>query len=165
MATYKGPSMVATLTRDYLVANQEAKVADVASRYSDGIELPKFAAVEIKDPRRSIKHWPSLLIMASQSVANIGNAQNLRGYRFEFAILAQSKDEEKAKLNAMRYMEALMELLREMTAAKLGVRWLFVPLPDELYFPTYTTARGLEHISDARLIIVCSSPMGDDWSC
>lgn len=167
---YEGIELPVQATLRYFVAHGADKVAEVAARHDASIPLPAWQTYSIQDPRGSIGNWPALLVDGIQSLVDPApNApRGSRIYRIGVYVIAKATGEEAAKTCAQRYVVAAMELLREMNAATAendGVRWRFVPPPDEYYVRTFIPAGSQGYLSDARIIASCYSPHGDGWVC
>lgn len=168
--TYEGIELPVQSTLAYFRTNGAAKVAAVAARHDDDIPLPAWATYSIQDPRRSIGNWPALLVDGIQSKNDTrpGASATARLYQIGIYVIAKGSGEEDAKTCAQRYMVAMIELLREMHDAHTdGIRWIWTgpDKPQENYVQTFVASGSRGYLSDARLIAVCSSPMGDDWPC
>lgn len=169
-----GAEAIADATRAYIVANQTAKLAAVAARYTDpALEMADFAAVRISDPdRESEADYPVLFIMPTEAELDwhAGHTVITGRYRFEIAVLvwggvepgSADSQAETVKRLSMRYLQAVVEMLSEMHSHSSStyhvggapVHWGSDERPIQAYYqPVYISRAGNEWLGDARLIV------------
>lgn len=169
-----GPEAIADATSAYIAANMTTKLAAVSARYTaTPLTMADFAAIRISDPdRESEADFPVLFIMPDQAELewHAGHTSLTGRYRFEFAVLvwagvapgSTDSQAEAVKRLSMRYLLAVLEMLRDMHthtdstyyAGGAPIHWGSDEQAIQTYYkPVYVNRNGHEWLGDARLII------------
>jgi len=161
---------VADKTMAYLRANSDEKVADVSRRFEAEVDLPTFAKYSIADPEflgLTLNDLPAVFVMPNDSDLEFtfGDGAAISTHRFQIAVIAFGLAEngeaaaETAKRASMRYLLAVVEMLREMhshsdTTYHVNggtIHWGSDEQPWRLLYPIMRSLGSGEYVADARL--------------